>query len=289
MKSISHGMVSFADQVGHEEHRALQHADQQQVGLRVVARELGAQLGDPSLRASLVTQHLGDQRSWARRARVRRSSRLRIPLSAPRSSGYGDRAPLRGRGPATAARARRSARRASSSRAGELARAAAAAGPAARSAAARSTSTRSPRGQLGERVEVELGRDVLVGKLGQQLVELGEQLGGARKVARRPRDARGAAPASPRAGSGFGAARGRRWSRRARGSSPRAAHHARVSAAVSASSGRTRSPSLRGFIARERARPRRGCEPVDDGLGLVGQRVAGRDRRGRRRTRAAAA
>ena len=46
MKSTSHGM-SIAHQVGHEEDRALEDADEQEVAATVVVRDLGAELGDP--------------------------------------------------------------------------------------------------------------------------------------------------------------------------------------------------------------------------------------------------
>ena len=60
MKSISHGMVRCAHQVGHEEDGALQHADQEQVAPGVVGGDLLAQLGDPLLQRVRLDQDLGD-------------------------------------------------------------------------------------------------------------------------------------------------------------------------------------------------------------------------------------
>ncbi len=80
MKSISHGTVMRAHQVGDEEHRALQHADQQRVEPGVVARDLGAELDDPA--AELRPPRPAPRRSAGRaRPRSGRSSRRRIPAS----------------------------------------------------------------------------------------------------------------------------------------------------------------------------------------------------------------
>ena len=52
MKSISQGTLELAHQVGQEEHRALEHADQDQVALCVVRADLGAELATRSCRRS---------------------------------------------------------------------------------------------------------------------------------------------------------------------------------------------------------------------------------------------
>ena len=146
--------------------------------------------------------------------------------------------------------------------------------PAARSAAARSTIARSGRGSSGQPVEVEVGRDVLVGELVSSVVELAQELRGASDV---------------RLGSGVDAPQGR--------------HHivadqvpaqARVGVRVVDPRGQPRRPAPLPRLGRREAQKRpgdvagtgtharqgadagRACEPVDDGLGLVGQRVAGR-------------
>ena len=70
MKSSSQAISSVAHQVGEEEHRALQDADHHQVAARVVAADLGAELGDPPL------QVLARRRGSRRSRRPARPSRL---------------------------------------------------------------------------------------------------------------------------------------------------------------------------------------------------------------------
>ena len=62
MKSTSQGSVDRAHQVGEEEDGALQHADEQRVAARVVARDLRAQLADAVLQIVRLDQDLADRR-----------------------------------------------------------------------------------------------------------------------------------------------------------------------------------------------------------------------------------
>ena len=71
MKSISQGTVELAHQVGDEEHRALEHADHDQVAPLVVAADLGAELGDPALQVLGLDQDLADPRPRRSRRRTR--------------------------------------------------------------------------------------------------------------------------------------------------------------------------------------------------------------------------
>ena len=86
MKSISHGTVSCAHQVGHEEDGALEHADEQEVAPVVVGRDLRAERGHPCAHVVLVDEDLPDARSTsslmhpsapARRPRIRAPRRFR--------------------------------------------------------------------------------------------------------------------------------------------------------------------------------------------------------------------
>ena len=60
MKSISHGTRERPHQVGHEEDRALEDADEQQLAAGVVGGQLAAELADPRLQRVLVDQDLAD-------------------------------------------------------------------------------------------------------------------------------------------------------------------------------------------------------------------------------------
>ena len=60
MKSISHGTVSSPHEVGHEEDRALEDADEEEVAARVVGGDLGAELADPRLDRLCLDQDLPD-------------------------------------------------------------------------------------------------------------------------------------------------------------------------------------------------------------------------------------
>ena len=106
MKSISHGHGELAHQVGHEEHGALEHADQQQVAALVVGRDLGSELGDPRPQRVLA-------RSGSRRRPRGRVTSPRPPGSPARRPP--SRAPRRSPGTATTSPPRR--RRAASRRA----------------------------------------------------------------------------------------------------------------------------------------------------------------------------
>ena len=278
------------DQVGHEEHGALEHAHQQQVEARVVARELLAQLVDPrraARRLSTSTSAISGSRSRpvcsTFIAAEDTGSRRR------RTRGSSGRAPPRGRGRATAAR-RRCARSASASSLAVSARGSRSGRPAARSAASRSTSTRSARGMSSSAVAGRaVGSTCSPASSRQQLVQLAQQLGGAGQVRPRRRGGRGAAPASPRAGSGCGAGGCRCWSRPRAAATPCSAHHARVSAAVSAQQ-RPHDPARarphRPDRPRARRRRRAGRAPSRPGRRACARsRSAGRRRaRGRRRS-----
>jgi hypothetical protein len=60
MKSISQDR-QVAHQVGHEEDRALEHADQEQIAARVVGGDLLAELLDALLEGVLVDEDLRDR------------------------------------------------------------------------------------------------------------------------------------------------------------------------------------------------------------------------------------
>ena len=83
MKSISQGTVERAHQVGEEQHGALQHADHHQVAARVVAADLGAELGDPPLQVVGRDQDLADRGVVHRAARLQRRDRRDRPLGRP--------------------------------------------------------------------------------------------------------------------------------------------------------------------------------------------------------------
>ena len=100
MKSTSTGIVELAHQVREEEHRALEHPDQQQVLARVVARDLVGQLahaaaadprrgrGSPrSLRRRSRCASLGRAPACRRTGRVRRTSHDRCAASPARRAG----------------------------------------------------------------------------------------------------------------------------------------------------------------------------------------------------------
>src|SRR2546430_4703863 len=79
----------MSHQVGHEEDRALEDADQQQVAADVVGGDLLAELGDPAPHALLVDQHLRDRAVELGRAHVlvaSTSGRSTIPGTAITSS-----------------------------------------------------------------------------------------------------------------------------------------------------------------------------------------------------------
>ena len=78
MKSTSHGIVELAHQVREEEHRALQHADQQQVLARVVAGDLRRQLAHPARRGP--RRGRGSRRSRRRRLTAIQFSRGFAPV-----------------------------------------------------------------------------------------------------------------------------------------------------------------------------------------------------------------
>ena len=72
MKSTSQGISILRMRVGHEEHRSLEHADEQEVAAAVVVADLRPELGDPALERVLVDEDLGNRgRELVYRARDR--------------------------------------------------------------------------------------------------------------------------------------------------------------------------------------------------------------------------
>ena len=111
MKSTSHGIVDLAHQVGEEEHRALEHADQQQVPARVVARDLGAELADPVLQVVGLDEDLADRGVAHAERAVLSVSTSRGPAVRPRTRSDRRARTTRARAVAEVERARRSPQR----------------------------------------------------------------------------------------------------------------------------------------------------------------------------------
>ena len=276
MKSTSHGTLDLAHQVGEEEHRALQHADQQQVAVRVVSRDLGAELAhavlevvglDEDLADAGVAQHAphptrtraaGAARRdprWGRSAACRRGRprgarrrrRARRPRGARGPPPCDARSPGRARRPrrrraldARAGRARAAAARAPRRRAGRRPRCSAV-GTAASSTAASSRSSASVRSTLAS---------------------------AAGWIAR----SAGSSPARSRLRANAGEA----FEASSRQGSPRAVAVGGGLLARDARGAGGRAALARGHAEEGAAAGRRG-EPVEHGLDLVGRRVAGGD------------
>ncbi len=274
MKSTSHGIVDRAHEVGEEEHRALEDADEQQVATVVVAGDLGAELADAVLELVGLDEDLADHRVAHGARDATRLGAAAVGCAHQRSTPASTTA----RAPSPRSSAPSSSARTSSSRAGgaRAQRARRVLGQPAQHEA-----RRAPRGSAAS-----VARAIAVAAAergGDDLVEhrrlVAQQLRGAKDVGARRAVVDGLQRGHQvLAHAGARVPRGRRWwgprATPGRGPAQWRAVSARV--APAASSGRTRRPPV-GLHPQQRAAPRRGRQPVEDGLDLVGRRVAGGD------------
>ena len=88
MKSISHGTVELAHQVGEEQHRALEDPDHDEVAALVVAADLRAELARPCAQVLAVDEGLADRGVvHGRGAHSAARRRVRTALAAARGRG----------------------------------------------------------------------------------------------------------------------------------------------------------------------------------------------------------
>ena len=266
MKSTSQGDVELAHEVGEEEDGALEDADEQQLLALVVARDLLAQLADPPLEVVGLDEDLADSVRGCG-SRGRRGERAG---SAPSSACHARPRPEPRRRDRAARRPRaRGCRRGGPGRAGR-----------GRPRVLGEAAHDQPRERAREGGERRDRDRVAAGERGVDDARRARRprRAAARRCGPRSPPPPGGSAAAPRpARRGSGCARSRRdsFEGSSRHSSPRARQYAAVSSRVMPSSGRMTRPS-RARHPEQRPPPRRRGEPVEDRLGLVGRRVAGR-------------